>query len=175
MDFYQLAADRYSVRKFLDQPLKQEVLNQILNCGRIAPTGCNYQPQRVLVLNTTESMEKLKGCTSSHFDAPIAILVCYDKTETWVRKYDGEKSAPVDAGIVATHLMLMAQSLGVGSCMVMSFNPEKMREEFKLPETFEPSLLLVMGYPHPESVPHPLHNTRKPLAETVFYETFAQK
>ncbi|MDO4744075.1 MAG: nitroreductase family protein [Clostridia bacterium] len=172
MDFLNLAGERYSVRKFEDKHLEQEVIDKILKAGHVAPTGCNYQPQRILVLNTDESIEKLKKCTKCHFDAPTAMLVCYNKDESWVRKYDGALSAPVDAGIVATHMMLMAHSIGVGSCWVMHFDPFAMREEFNIPENFEPLALLVMGYPHKDAAPIEMHSKFRPLDEVVFYDSF---
>ena len=89
MDFLKLAADRYSVRKFTNTHLEQEIIDKILKAGHLAPTGCNYQPQRILVINNDEAIEKLKKCTKCHFDAPTAILACYNKDESWVRKYDG--------------------------------------------------------------------------------------
>lgn len=134
MEFEQLIAERYSVRKFEDRHVEQDVVDKILSAGHLAPTGCNYQPQRILVLNTDESIEKLKKCTKCHFDAPTAMLVCYNKEESWVRKYDGALSAPVDAAIVTTHMMLAAQNNGIGSCWVMHFDPFKMREEFNIPK-----------------------------------------
>ena len=79
MDFLNLAAQRYSVRKFTDKPVGQEALGQILKAGYLAPTACNLQPQRILVINQQESLEKLRRCTPCHFDAPAALLVCYKK------------------------------------------------------------------------------------------------
>ncbi len=172
MDFLEFARDRYSVRNFESRRLEKEIIDKILECGHIAPTGCNYQPQRILVLNSDEAIEKLKKCTKCHFDAPTAMLVCYNKDESWVRKYDGALSAPVDAGIVTTHMMLMAHSLGVGSCWVMHFDPFAVRSEFNIPENIEPLALLVMGYPHKESRPLELHSKVRPIDEVVFYDTF---
>lgn len=172
MDFLKLASERFSVRKFENRHLEKEVIDKILACGHVAPTGCNYQPQRILVLNTDEAIEKLRNCTRSHFDAPTAMLICYNREESWVRPYDGALSAPVDAAIVTTHLMLMAHSLGVGSCWVMHFNPLKMREEFSIPEALEPLALLIMGYPHPDCKPSDKHSDVRPLDEVVVYDTF---
>lgn len=172
MDFFKLASERYSVRQFKSNHLEQDIIDKILACGHVAPTGCNYQPQRILVLNTDESIEKLKKCTRSHFDAPTAMLICCNKDESWVRRYDGAMSAPVDAAIVTTHMMLMAHSLGVGSTWVMSFDPFAMREEFAIPENYEPIALLVMGYPHPDAKPIEMHSTFRNMDEVVFYEKF---
>ena len=125
-----------------------------------------------IILITNKAIEKLKKCTKCHFDAPTAMLVCYNKDESWVRKYDGALSAPVDVSIVTTHLMLMAHSLGVGSCWVMHFDPFAMREEFNIPENYEPHALLVMGYPHADSKPIEMHTATRPLDEVVFYDKF---
>ena len=172
MDFMKLAKDRYSVRKFENKHLEQHIIDRILECGHIAPTGCNFQPQRILVMNTDEAIEKLKGCTKCHFDAPTAMLVCYNKEESWVRKYDGALSAPVDASIVCTHMMLMAHSLGIGTCWVMHFDPTAMRNAFNIPDNIEPVALLVMGYPHADAKPIEMHEKTRPLDEVVVYDEF---
>ncbi|MBQ2841071.1 MAG: nitroreductase family protein [Oscillospiraceae bacterium] len=57
-------------------------VDKILAAGNKAPTGCNYQPQRILVLNTEQAMDKLHKCTKSHFNAPAAMLVCYNEDES---------------------------------------------------------------------------------------------
>ena len=77
MEFEKLIAERYSVRNFKNEHLKQSDIDKILEAGHKAPTGCNYQPQRILVLNTDESISKLKNCTISHFDAPPLESGCH--------------------------------------------------------------------------------------------------
>lgn len=172
MEFEKLIVERYSVRKFTEEHLEKEHVEAILNAGHKAPTGCNYQPQRILVLNSDKTMEKLRSCTKCHFNAPAAMLVCYNKVESWKRPYDGALSSPVDAVIVATHMMLAAHNLGVGSCWVMHFDPVAMRETFHIPENVEPVALLVMGYPAPDAKPLPLHHQSRPMEEVVFYDSF---
>lgn len=172
MEFEKLIKERYSVRKFKEEHLPENALDKILEAGHLAPTGCNYQPQRILVLNTDESMKKLKECTRCHFDAPTAMLVCCNINESWTRPYDSAKSAPVDAAIVTTHLMLAAKNEGIGSCWVMHFNPEAMKNSFNIPENYIPVALLVMGYPAEDAKPLPLHETYRPIEDVVFYETF---
>ncbi len=172
MDFEKLIKERYSVRKFKPHHPEKEVIEKILAAGHIAPTGCNFQPQKILVLNTDESVKKLKDCTRCHFDAPCAMLVCYDENQTWTRPYDGEKSAPVDAAIVTTHLMLAAKNEGLGSCWVMHFNPAEMTKAFNIPQNIKPLALLVMGYPAEDALPLDMHFKKRPLEETVVYDTF---
>ncbi len=172
MDFIKLAEKRYSVRKFKDSHLPQDTIDKILKAGHLAPTGCNYQPQRILVINTDKSVAKLQKCTKCHFGAPTAILVCYNKNECWTRKYDGAQSGIIDASIVTTHMMLAAHELGVGSTWVMHFNPQAMKDEFKIPENIEPEALLVMGYPADDAKPLNLHYEFRNINETVVYDEF---
>ena len=172
MDFLKLASDRYSVRKFKNIHLDKDIIDMILKAGHYAPTGCNFQPQRILVINTDEGCEQLKKCTKCHFDAPTAMLVCYNTNECWTRKYDGAKSGIIDASIVATHIMLEAASIGIGSTWVMHFDPFKIKEEFNIPENIEPVALLVMGYPADDAKPLDLHNTFRACEDIVVYENF---
>lgn len=172
MNFLEFASDRYSVRKFKNEHLPQQIIDDILRAGHIAPTGCNYQPQRILVINSDEAVEKLKNCTKCHFNAPAAMLICCNKEESWQRKYDGALSAPVDACIVTTHMMLQAHSMGIGTCWVMHFDPFAMRNAFNIPENIEIVALLVMGYPAPDSQPLNLHYESRDINEVVFYDTF---
>ncbi len=172
MDFEKVISERYSVRKFKNEHLPQQIIDKILSSGHKAPTGCNYQPQRILVINTDESINKLRKCTKCHFGAPSAMLVCHNKNESWKRVYDGALSSPVDAVIVATHMMLEAENSGVGCCWVMHFDPTAMREVFNIPENVEPTALLVMGYPAEDAVPLDMHFKYRPLDEVVYYDTF---
>jgi len=169
MSFYELAKSRFSVRKFKNEPLSKEIIDKILAYGNIAPTGCNLQPQKIYVINTENALNKLKNCTKCHFNAPCAMLVCFDKKACWTRKYDGQQSGIVDASIVTTHMMLGAWEEGIGSCWVMHFDPFKMREAFSIPENLEPVALLVMGKPAPDATPLDMHEECKPLDETVIY------
>lgn len=168
-DFLSLAAARYSVRSFKAEPVAQQHIDDILAAGHLAPTGCNYQPQRIFVLKSSEAIEKLKKCTRCHFNAPMAMLVCYHSDECWVRKYDAQPSGWADASIVTTHMMLQAASVGVGSTWVMHFDPAAVRREFELDEKLIPVALLVMGYPAEDSKPLALHDAFRKMEEVVSY------
>ena len=171
-ELLELLSARYSVRKFSAERVSDEHLEKILEAGRLAPTACNNQPQKVLVVRTEEGMEKLAKCTSCTFGAKTALLICNDNTLSWTRKYDGKSSGDVDASIVTTHMMLEAASLGVGTTWVMWFDPEAMRREFDIPEHLEPIALLPMGYPAEDALPAPLHSQFRPKEETVLYDSF---
>ncbi len=170
MTFMELAKERFSVRRFQDKEVPQEIIDRILEAGHIAPTGCNNQPQRILVIKSEEGLAKLRKCTRCHFDAPLVFAVCFDKKECWERPYDGKLSGDIDASIVTTHMMLEAAEQGIGSCWVMHFDPAKLREAFSLSDDLEPTALLVMGYPAEDAVPAPQHAVYRPLEEIVSYE-----
>ncbi len=170
MEYFELIKERFSVRKFKNEMLDKDVINKILNAGHIAPTGCNNQPQRIYVLESESAIEKLKKCTKCHFDAPAAMLVCYNKDEVWRRKYDSKSCGVSDACIVATHMMLAAADIGVGTTWVMHFDPAAMAEEFELPENISPVALLVMGYPADDASPAEMHNKYRPIEETVIHK-----
>lgn len=172
MDFLALAKKRYACRKYLDRKVEPEKLQQILEAGRIAPTGANRQPQRLVVVQSKEGMERLARCTRD-FGAPLAIIVCADTDEVWTRKYDGKKIGDIDASIVTDHMMLCAASLGLDTLWMCMFKPEAVREEFHLPEHVEPVNILLIGYGDGEPASPDRHDTqRKPLSETVFMESF---
>jgi len=168
-DFMTLAAGRYSVRKFRGEPVAREHIEKILAAGHLAPTGCNYQPQRIFVIQSEEALEKIRRCTRCHFNAPVVMLICYDKTECWTRKYDGEQAGWTDASIVTTHMMLEAAALGVGTTWVMHFDPQAVRTEFELGGELVPVALLPMGYPAEDAAPSPMHSAVRPLEEVVCF------
>lgn len=169
MGFLELAKKRCSIRSFSSRMPEQDQLDLILEAGRIAPTAANFQPQRIFVLQGEGALEKVKHCTPFHFNAPVILLICYDKNESWKRKYDGEDGGAIDAAIVITHMMLQAEELGLGTTWVGSFDPAAVVREFALPKHLIPVALLPLGYPAEGAGPSPKHYERKELGETVVY------
>ena len=170
MDFAKLAAERYSLRKFSDRPVEAEKLSAVLEAGRNAPTAHNLQPQRIFVLQSSEALEKVDGCTGAHFHPPVMLVVAYDPKEAWNREGDGKNHGEIDAAIATTQMMLQAADLGLGTTYIGMFDPEKLRAAF--PEELAglvPIALLALGYPAENARPSRLHTERKPLEEMVRY------
>ncbi len=168
MSFLELAKARYSVRSFLDQPIEQEKLELILEAGRVAPTACNFQPQRIYVAKSAEARAKLASVCRCTFDAPVILVVCYDRTRDWKNKLmPGYESGETDAAIVCTHMMLEAFELGIGSCWVGYFNAQAVAEVLDLPEQVTVSALLPMGYPAENAEALPLHSQFRDFADTI--------
>ncbi|MDO4339172.1 MAG: nitroreductase family protein [Eubacteriales bacterium] len=193
MDFMEISKKRITVRKFAQTPVEEEKVQKILEAGRWSPTAVNGQPQRILVLNTPESLEKVKEFCSFGYDqkyvdlaeecddkkhkklnfyygAPLVLFVTYDKTACWTHPQSGKSSGATDATIVATHMMLEAASLDLGSVWISYFDEEKARELLHLPESWQPVCMLYIGYPAEDFVPNTkLGCHRKPLEETCFF------
>ena len=168
MTFQELARARYSVRNFLDAPIEEEKMSLILEAGRVAPTACNFQPQRVYVAKSAESREKLAQVCRCTFGAPVILVVCYDRERDWKNKLmPGYESGETDAAIVCTHMMLQAFELGIGSCWVGYFNADAVKEALGLPENVTVSALLPMGYPAENAEPLPLHDQVREFGDTI--------
>lgn len=167
MDFIKLAENRFSLRNFSSKPVEKEKLDIILQTGRLAPTACNNQPQSILVLQSPEALDKLKKCTPCHFDAPTALIICYDKNVSWKRHYDKKDHGDIDASIVCAHMVLEAAELGLGTTWVCHFDPAAVIREFSLPDNIIPSTILPLGYAADDAEPAPMHTQRKPLSEIV--------
>lgn len=172
MGFLGLAKQRYSVRGYLDIKVEKEKLEKILEAGRIAPTACNMQPQKLIVVQGEEGLKKI-GLSANIYGAPLAIIVCSDNTKSWTRFFDGKQYADIDASIVTDHMMLEAVDLGLGSVWIGYFNPEIIRREFALPENIEPINILAIGYASKNTEAAQNHlNNRKCIDEMACYETY---
>lgn len=170
MSFYELAKARYSVRKFSDKPIDKEVIEKIIEAGRIAPTAHNNQPQMVYVLQSEEAMKKANELTPCIYGAPAALLVCYDVNAAWKNEQrPGYDSGECDATIVCTHMMLQAWELGIGSCWVGMFDDIAVSKAFNLPENIKPAAFLPIGHLVENSRASKLHDAIRPAEETVAY------
>lgn len=193
MDFMDISRNRHTVRKYAQTPVEPEKIEKILEAGRWAPTAVNAQPQRILVLDTPDNLEKVREfCTFGwqqkyaalakesdtkdhsasvfYYGAPVVMLVCYDRTACWTHPKSGAISGPTDATIVAVHMMMEATSLGLGTAWISYFDEAKSRELLGLPEDWQPVCMLYVGYPADDYQPNEkLSAKRKPLSETCFF------
>ena len=173
MDFLTLAKERYSCRYFdKERPVEQEKIDKILEVARLAPTGRNSQSQKILVLTDKEQLEKLSGCTQYGWGAPLVLIICYDKNESWKRSCDGADGGIIDMSIITTHMMLEVTDLGLGSTWVGAFDPEKAKEIYNIPKNYEAVAILPIGYPSEAAHPSRLHADRKNIEEIAFFNKF---
>ena len=172
MDFLKLAKKRYSVREYQPKQVEKEKLLTILEAARIAPTAHNNQPAKLIVVQKSEGLNKLKKAANV-YGAPLAIIVCSDNEIAWERPFDGKNYSDIDTTIVTDHMMLQATELGLGTVWIGYFDPNIVKQEFNLPKNINPINILAIGYAAGKvSSPDRHDAARKPLTDIVSYETY---
>lgn len=125
MEFTELIHARESIRNYdPERPVPEETLRKILDAGRLAPSACNYQPWKFILISSPGMLEKVKACYHSEWfkGAPHILAVVGIKDKAWNRSFDGYNSVEVDTAIAMTHILLAAANEGVASCWVAAFN-----------------------------------------------------
>ena len=168
MNFNELMTARYSVRAYKNDPVPEEMLRQVLEAARSAPTAGNRQPFRIVVIRTSGRQEELGRIYGREWftQAPLIIGICAVTEEAWVRKIDDTCYSDVDAAIVFDHLILAATDLGLGTCWVGAFDPVAAREVLGIPTGVEPIAFTPLGYA--TDVPKP--KQRKDTENLIKYE-----
>jgi nitroreductase len=170
--FLELAKQRCSIRSFTDKAIKKGKLDYILESGRVAPSACNKQPWRIIVIQNPENIKKIQKVYST-FGSQCILIICRDERDALIRAFDNKCSGDLDIGIVTDHMMLSARDQGIGSVMVGLFDPGIVRKEFSIPDYIEPTALLFLGYPKDGFLDLDRHTSeRKPINETVMYEKY---
>jgi len=126
MEYTDLIRTRESVRSLWSGPARaNEDIEKILDAGRMAPSACNNQPWKFLVISSSVILEKVKACYSRDWfkDAPHILVVLGLKNQAWNRSYDGYNSVETDVAIAMTHIILAAENEGVGTCWIAAYNP----------------------------------------------------
>jgi nitroreductase len=170
MNFLELAKARYSVRSFKEDDIEESKLNAILEAGRVAPSACNKQPQKIFVVKSEEARAKLAAVCRFTFDAPVVLVVCYDKERSWQNDLmPGYHSGETDAAIVCTHMMLEAWEQGIASCWVGWFNADEIAKALSLPENLCVCSLLPIGYAADDATPTKLHTRIREFDDTIAF------
>ncbi|NTV92030.1 MAG: nitroreductase [Chlorobiaceae bacterium] len=168
MDFHDLVRERCSIRGFeRDRKIPREILEKILEAGRLAPSAKNLQPWKFKVVSSPELLSEL--CASYSRDwlrsAPHLLVVTGRRQQAWVRSFDGYNSLETDLTIAMDHMILAAASEGVATCWIAAFNPVVLRSALGLPEHEEVFAMTPLGYASADAVIQ--QKNRKPLAEIV--------
>ncbi|MBN1978588.1 MAG: nitroreductase family protein [Anaerolineae bacterium] len=169
MEFSEVIKIRYSVRAYKPDPVEDEMLQQVLEAARLAPTAVNRQPFQLVVIHTKGREEELNRIYGRDWfvQPPLVICICGVPALAWSRM-DGMNYYAVDVTIAMDHLILAATELGLGTCWIGAFDPDAAREVLGLPDTVEPIAFTPLGYPADE----PRQKKRKALSELVHYENW---
>jgi nitroreductase len=167
VDVFEALRSRYSVRGYRPDPVSDQLLGQVLEAARQAPTAANRQPFRIVVIRTEgreADLSRVYG-RSWFLQAPLVLAVIAVPGEAW-RRSDDKPYDEVDATIAMDHMVLAATALGLGTCWIAAFDPAAVREVLALPDDVEPLALTPLGYPDKDRAATP----RRPLDELVRYE-----
>ena len=153
MDIFEAIKNRRSVRRFEDRPVPEELIRKIVEAGQWAPSACNRQDWKFIIVESGEVKENLLKETTAHFvgKAPLLIFVVYSN-RTDNLEY---KDHLLSAAMAAQNMQLAAHALGLGACCVNNLPVKsRLRKILNIPRSYEPVVLLCMGYP--KAVPKPM-------------------
>lgn len=174
MEVFEAIYGRRSVRRYLSKPVEDEKVVKVLDAGRWAPSGGNAQPWRFIVVKDEKLIKLIKMISPGMFsEPPVLITICRDLDEAYVKGgEDGKEFVSVaDISMAAQNMMLAAHALGLGTCVIRSFDKRAVRRLLEVPDNVEPELLLAVGYPAqaPEKPP------RKPLSSVTFLNRYGER
>ncbi len=143
--------ERYSVRRFTDEPVHKAQIESILNAGRLAPSAKNRQAWRFIVITEDETRKSIENaCFGQDWvgQAPVQIALC--TTNVDYKMPNGQLSYPVDLGIASGFMMLQAAHEGLGSCPITTFREQEVKSLLTVPYSMRVVMLLLVGHPSPE-------------------------
>ena len=179
--FYKVISTRQSDRGYIvDKTIEKEKLDRILESARIAPSACNAQPWKFIVVDDEGIKNKLADTTSSrvlgmnHFtkQAPVHIVVVMEGanlTSNFGSLVKRKHFPLIDIGIAAEHICLAATAEGLGSCMVGWFDETAVKKLLNIPKSKRPMLIITLGYP---AKPETREKRRKGIEQVVSYNRY---
>lgn len=161
---------RKSIRKYKDQEIPEEIINELLDAARKAPSAKNSQSPRYFVVKDKGTKDKLKAGgafkQSYVYDAPLIIVCCADPSQ-YPESTDVDETpvnyAYIDSAIAASFLVLRATELGLGTVFVAWIYRDKLKKILNIPENYVIPFVLPIGYPDENPDPKP----RKDLKEII--------
>ena len=159
----ELIKERRSIRAFIDKPIPEEEIEMILEAGRWAPSASNRQPWNFILIKNKDILKELARVTGYGYfiaEASFAVAIV-GKPRVSGNWY------VIDTSLVSMNMMLMAWSLGIGTCWIGSMNKDKAKQILGLGNNDYLLTVLPFGYIHgpiPEpTYRHPLKNIVKEL------------
>ena len=156
MEFMDVLKLRHSCRNYSDKEIDPEILEEIFEAGRTAPSAQNRQPWRFIVISDRALIKKVAFHSivgASNFfikNAHIVIVACADTRSSL--KFNGQEYYLVDVAIAFQQMMLAAWNRGVGSCWLAAFDEGLLKKLLDLPEHFRIVGLSPFGYPEDKNL-----------------------
>lgn len=161
MSLLDVIFSRRSVRRYKSAPVPDEVLHNILEAGRLAPSADNAQPWHFIVVTDSKIKHELSKGPWRRFikDSAFTIVGCGYKRDKW---------STVDVAIALENMVLAAEAQGVGSCWIGAFEEEDVKELLDIPDDLKVVALVSFGYPAEK----PSSQGKKSLKEIIHYNKF---
>lgn len=171
MHFKDLIQQRYSVRKYSSKKVSRELIAQIIEAGQYAPSACNKQPWRFVVVDEEPLLSQVHGVYRREWfkSAPVVIIAYANYEEGWVRSFDNKNHCDIDVAIAVDHMTLLAAELGLGTCWICHFDPEMLASTIQTEEAWQPVAILSLGYSEEEGQ---LKKKRKTTEAIVRYNSW---
>jgi nitroreductase len=178
--FLELVKTRQSTRAYSSQTVESEKVERCLEAARMAPSACNAQPWKFIVVNDPVIKNALADATQdrilplNHFtkQAPVHVVIIREKANmtSSIGQVIKDKEFPaMDIGIAAIHFCLQALEEGLGTCILGWFNEKKVRKLLSVPPNKRIELMITMGYPATDKL---RPKKRKPKEEVVSYNKY---
>lgn len=157
MSFIELLKKRESIRTYIDKEVDREKIERCLEAARLAPSACNSQPWRFIIVDDPELRQKVGKATFSKIvsfnkfvqsSPALAVIVSQDGNLT-SRLGGMVKDLPyylIDIGIAAEHFCLQAVEEGLGTCMMGWFNDKEIKKLLGIPKKEKIALVIALGY-----------------------------
>lgn len=174
MDLFEAIFKRRSIRKFKQMEIDREKITKVIKAAVWAPSGGNIQPWRFIIVNDKKLIRHIKMFSPGMFSEPsILIVVCSNKKEAFEKGgiMGRDYLSTVDCAMATQNILLASYALGLGSCVIKSFDEIAIKKLLNLPEYISPELMVAIGYPDEEPEPP----ARKPLTEVVYLNTYGTR
>jgi len=151
MNVYDVILNRRSIRRFQQKSIPVELLKKFVNAARFAPSAANLQPLEFFVVTEKKLCSKVfetlgwagyikPKWVPSEDERPVAYIVIL------VRDADKNPWHVRDASLAAGYIVLMAESEGIGSCIICKIDREKLHKNLELPENYYVDSVIALGY-----------------------------
>ena len=179
--FLKLVSARRSIRAFQDRPVEREKLGLCLEAARLAPSACNAQPWKFVVLDEPDLRRRLADAVFSGAyamnkhaaAAPVLVAVVSQRGSAlaWVgNQVQGTVFRLVDIGIACEHFVLQAHELGLGTCWLGWYDAKAAARLLGVPRGHRIEMLISVGYPAEDPAPRP----RRTLSEMSSFNGYGR-
>lgn len=169
MDVMEAVKNRRSIRKYTSQQVEDEKLKRVLEAARLAPSACNMQPWKFIVVTNEETRSLLVQATDEQWfvrEAPVILVACGSNLSSVM--LNGFHRYIIDVSIAFSYITLEAQELGLGTCWLGGFKEPRVREILGIPDDMRVVAMTPLGYPGE----FPKQRDRKSLKEIVCFEKY---